>query len=613
MTEAIDLAEQVLSAKEQGVIEILRLLQHPEDLSRLADITAEYESRHRAARTTLSAMVQSQVESTRLGMDLLERAHRHILKLQAALERIDRLCAECSDLVHHHVKIKLLATTHGNVKKVLSEIEDIVDLPYRADRCWEMLEADEANLVPAFEALVLLTGTAENAKLAWQRSNKSAADLSELSAYLARVDDVMRRFEKLLFEAHLALPHFIYLSQERPTLLVDCVRVMELQELLDAEYRRVKMGAVPQRRYKDLFFASITAGAEERFKDLLELARTCNQPNTVVRIDQDANVVVSEVRDYLGNLTRLVRIVNRQEELVDDPEELRGIEVFDEPLFDESLFLDELLDRGLYEMTDELAMVYDYTAACFPPSYGIFNRVFQTYHVQFAVVIDVLGHSAAEGMSTQGALRVMDWVQKYMDTLRNLGVDDDLVRLPPSPLADPESMPGMVVLMDSYVGRMAKTMTEWYNRILDADLRGNPKPTADGTLCTLGAIDFFRMLSQQVSIIEALNDHGEVMFQTARTALDVMRGFQETQREILAGPGGGGGGAGLAGGRPMSLEMAVAFINNNVTCYDQSLQFADDVQRQLSKAYRDQLNIEDVCRGFLEVAKAAPPVPSSPP
>ncbi|GIL90173.1 hypothetical protein Vretifemale_17874 [Volvox reticuliferus] len=447
-------------------------------------------------------------------------------------------------------------------------------------------------------------------------------------------------------------------------------RFEDLGELLDAEYRRVKMGAVPQRRYKDRFFASITAGAEERFKDLLELARTCNQPNTVVRIDQDANVVVSEVRDYLGNLTRLVRIVNRQEELVDDPEELRGIEVFDEvrgtgkrggkgiivlevmpsaqrrspythtsmhpyifwlglnlslafthtdapfrpttlhrpavlvfcltftehlnnpqtpnhpltpniafqPLFDESLFLDELLDRGLYEMTDELAMVYDYTAACFPPSYGIFNRVFQTYHVQFAVVIDVLGHSAAEGMSTQGALRVMDWVQKYMDTLRNLGVDDDLVRLPPSPLADPESMPGMVVLMDSYVGRMAKTMTEWYNRILDADLRGNPKPTADGTLCTLGAIDFFRMLSQQVSIIEALNDHGEVMFQTARTALDVMRGFQETQREILAGPGGGGGGAGLAGGRPMSLEMAVAFINNNVTCYDQSLQFADDVQ-----------------------------------
>ena len=38
----------------------------------------------------------------------------------------------------------------------------------------------------------------------------------------------------------------------------------------------------------------------------------------------------------------------------------------------------------------------------------------QTYHVQFSVVVDVMGHGAAEGMSTAGALRVMDWVQKYM-------------------------------------------------------------------------------------------------------------------------------------------------------------------------------------------------------
>lgn len=57
-----------------------------------------------------------------------------------------------------------------------------------------------------------------------------------------------------------------------------------------------------------------------------------------------------------------------------------------------------------------------------------------------------------------------------------------------------------------------------------------------------------------------------------------MRGFQDTQRVILAGHGGGGGAGSMAAGRPMALEMAVAFVNNNVTCYDQSLQFAEDVQ-----------------------------------
>ncbi|GFR49228.1 hypothetical protein Agub_g11227 [Astrephomene gubernaculifera] len=627
MADAVDLAEQALQAKEQGINEILRLLQRPEDLSRLADITAEYESRHRSAKATLSAMVQSQVESIRQGMDLLERARRHITKLQAALDKIDKLCSECADLVHHHDKIKLLSTTHGNIKKVLSEIEDIVDLPYRADRCWELLQADEGALVPAFEALLLLTGTAENAKQAWQRGNKSAAEVSELRTYLARVDEVMARFESRLFDSLLSLPGLVECARERPALLVDCVRVVELQELVDSEYRRVKMGAVPQRRYKERLFAGLTAGAEARFQALLQQARDCNKPNKTIKYDQNGDVILSEVRDYLGGLSRLVRVVGGREEVVADPEELRGVEVIEEEVFDEDSYLDELLN-GLYDVTDELAAVYDYVSPCFPPSYDIFNRLFQAYHVQLAAVVDVLGHGAAEEMSTRGALRVMDWVQKYMDTLRNLGVDEDLIRLPPSPLADPDSLPGMVVLMESYVGRMEGTVTAWYRNILAADLQSEPKQAPDGTLCTLGAVDFFRILNQQIAIIEALNDHGEVMFQTARTALRVMRGFQEaaagkdaTGKEAAAAaagkesagagldkvsrgnPGAGGAASGVL--RPLSLEMAIAFLNNNVTCYDQSLAFAEDVQRQLERRYREQLDVEEVCRGFLEVAKTA--------
>ena len=69
---------------------MVRLLQHPEDLSRLSDIRTEYENRARVAKSSLSSMVQSQVEATRLGMELLDRSHRHILKLQAALDQIDK-------------------------------------------------------------------------------------------------------------------------------------------------------------------------------------------------------------------------------------------------------------------------------------------------------------------------------------------------------------------------------------------------------------------------------------------------------------------------------------------------------------------------------------------
>ncbi len=58
---------------------------------------------------------------------------------------------------------------YTSCSQVLSEIEDIVDLPFRAQRCAELLGADDAHLVPAFEALVLLAGTAEAAKQAWRR------------------------------------------------------------------------------------------------------------------------------------------------------------------------------------------------------------------------------------------------------------------------------------------------------------------------------------------------------------------------------------------------------------------------------------------------------------
>ncbi|KXZ52691.1 hypothetical protein GPECTOR_9g737 [Gonium pectorale] len=364
-------------------------------------------------------MVQTQVEAARMGMELLERSQRHIAKLQGALDRIDNLNPTP-------------ASIHTPRCQVLSEIEDIVDLPYRADRCWEMMEADEGALVPAFEALSLLTGTARNAKLAWQRNNKSAAEVSELSAYLGRVDEVMGRFEERLFGGLLALPGLVELAKERPTLLVDCCRVVELQELLDAEYARVTMAApaastsasaasgLGQRRYRSRFFAGLTRGSQERFAPLLEMARACNEPNVTRKIDAEGDLVVSEARDYLGALTRLVRVREGREEEVVDPEELRAIEVFEEEVFDEAAYLDELLSY-LYDMTDELAAVYDYAAPCFPPSYDIFNRMFQAYHVQFATVVDELGHRAAEGLSTKGALRVMDWVQKYMDTLRHLG------------------------------------------------------------------------------------------------------------------------------------------------------------------------------------------------
>jgi hypothetical protein len=63
------------------------------------------------------------------------------------------------------------------------------------------------------------------------------------------------------------------------------------------------------------------------------------------------------------------------------------------------------------------------------------------------------------------------------------------------------------------------------------------------------------------------------MFNTALCSLRVMRGFQMAQVTMLTG-------------RHLSFEMLCALLNNNVNCYQQSLEFAADVQVRVSQRVR---------------------------
>ncbi|GFH25541.1 uncharacterized protein HaLaN_23522, partial [Haematococcus lacustris] len=241
-----------------------------------------------------------------------------------------------------------------------------------------------------------------------------------------------------------------------------------------------------------------------------------------------------------------------------------------------------------------LAAAYDFVLPCFPPRHNIFDTIFQLHHVQVATVIDTIGQRA-NSLSTQGALRIMEFVRKYMTTLRGLGVEEQLVRLPVSPTTDPDTPPGLTLLMSSYISKMERTVTSWYNNIMVVDLEYEPKPGPSGKLRTAGVTDFFRIMNEEIEVIRSIDDHGDVMFQTAQMALRIMRGFQAEQTKVISDTE-----------LQLSFEMFCALLNNNVECHDQSLEFVEEVQEQLDEEYRDKLDqVDEVCRGFLDVAKVA--------
>ena len=75
--------------------------------------------------------------------------------------------------------------THN--QQVLVELDDIIDLPARAEMV-EGLLADDGRLVAAFEGLTVLEGTGGNVKEAWRRNARAGrADLGELMQYLKQV------------------------------------------------------------------------------------------------------------------------------------------------------------------------------------------------------------------------------------------------------------------------------------------------------------------------------------------------------------------------------------------------------------------------------------------
>jgi hypothetical protein len=53
----------------------------------------------------------------------------------------------------------------------------------------------------------------------------------------------------------------------------------------------------------------------------------------------------------------------------------------------------------------------------------------------------------------------------------------------------------------------------------------------------------------------------------------------------------------------IGLEPLCAMINNNLRCYDLAMELSNSTLEALPQNYAEQVNFEDTCKGFLEVAK----------
>mmetsp|Transcript_8241 Transcript_8241/g.27390 ORF Transcript_8241/g.27390 Transcript_8241/m.27390 type:complete len:795 (-) Transcript_8241:3164-5548(-) len=562
--------------------DVIRLLQTEEDLARLTTLRAEWAAKQTAVDNELSASLHAQVQELARGRATLEGCSTSATTFRQELAEIGALCAESTLVVERPELFRELATARTNIATTLDAVKDVLSLPEDASAAVDMIR-DERLLAQAFLILAELelrmrASKSEVSSARDARRGEGRRGAMTLYGYFDDVEGALAKFENVLWRS---IRRGLFEGEHGTSTMTRASQIVEMQEALD---RSLAPDYEPK-LWRNRCVEEMRQAIADRF-----------QP------------VVSKVLDVQGEK------------------------------------LEELLEEAAI-ITDELTDIFDFIAPCFPAEgVAVFDVAVREMLHWIAVIIDSVATSDS-GLSNAQILKVVEWHEALSLNVAALGVEEDLVQLPGMSVREiceadasgresasstnmcepigPAAMTldaflgtsasgsmqggdriddagddrgrGLVKLMDTYIGRVRDAVARWCTSIVQADKAFSQAPRSrdDGRLWTPTAVDFFRLLNEQLSAVEGVTRKA-LLLKTAGVVVQGMLQLQDLQEQSLAEPLG-----------DFSLELLVAIVNNNVHAYDLSQELGERVSDALDDTYRGCVDVEVACTGFLSLAKRA--------
>ena len=84
-------------------------------------------------------------------------------------------------------------------------------------------------------------------------------------------------------------------------------------------------------------------------------------------------------------------------------------------------------------------------------------------------------------------------------------------------------------MMQVYLDRVVEQLHVWHRNIVQCEATEEPTPDPEGRLYTPGAVDLFRILNEQVSIISGFT-RGDMVLQIAQVVVKLAENFQQEQQ-----------------------------------------------------------------------------------